>query len=235
MTENTASPAAWAAADAPDQLAGAQYFIDGVGAVTLNQAGAALTDARRWMDRLGETLDRSYVGATWASLLVRHPWLRQLRVRLWAEHEYDDEGGAYLSYYNSVSHVAVEPSRCVPEVLCIDEQADHELIEDYVSDEISAFDGDAFRCLGLSAAGAEVTYIISRSELDELVARVPFAVRMLSPCCSPAGSQRIPATPVECLTGPLRPPPTPHISSEVRGGFFEPESGYDDAMLSNRA
>ena len=169
MTESAASPAGWAAADAPDQLAGAQYFIDGAGAVTLNQAGAALTEARRWMDSLAEALDRSYTGATWASLLVRHPWLRQLRVRLWAEHEYDDEGGAYLSYYNSVSHVAVEPGHCVPEVLCIDDQADHELIEDYMSDEISMFDDDAYRGLGLSAAGVEVTYIISRSELDELV------------------------------------------------------------------
>ncbi|MEN9630502.1 MAG: hypothetical protein RJA10_3730 [Pseudomonadota bacterium] len=78
-----------------------------------------------------------------------------------------------LSFYSSVSHVVLEPGQGVPEVLCTEGQGDHDLIEDDLWSEISEFDGDAFACLGLSAADIEVSYIISRSKLDKLLALGP--------------------------------------------------------------
>lgn len=171
MTSQACSLEALTPARALEQFAGAQYLVDAAGAVILASPGAQLAEARRALADVCETLDRSYVGATWASLFLRRRWVRRFKVRLWAEHEYDDEGGTYLSYYNSVSDVLLEPSQAVPEELCTEGQPDHELLEGDLWAEISAFDGDAFQCLGLTVAGAELTRVMRRDHLDGLLSQ----------------------------------------------------------------
>jgi len=153
-----------------DQLGDAQYLVLANGQVTLNESGLRVEQVRNRVEQVTFTMDRSLAGAMWAELFLRCPWLSALTVRLWSEPEYDDEGGAYLSFHNCVRGVAYVAGEVVPAELCKGAEPDDDLVEEQLEGDIDKFDVEGHQALAGGRFGAiELTRVISRDRLAGLL------------------------------------------------------------------
>jgi hypothetical protein len=153
-----------------EQFEGAQYLVHRTGQVSLNESGLRLEQVRNRVEQLAVTMDRSLAGAMWAELFLRYPWLSALTVQLWSEPEYDDEGGAYLTFHNSVSGVAYVPGEVVPADLSKDDGPDDGLVEDQLEGDIDEFDAEAHQALAGGRSGAvDLSRALSRDRLVGLL------------------------------------------------------------------
>lgn len=153
-----------------EQFEGAQYLAHQSGEIALNESGVRFSQVRNRLEHLAVAMDRSLAGAMWADLFLRCPWLADLTVRLWSEPEFDDEGGMYLSFHNSVSDVTFIAGEAVPAELCSDDGPDDDLVMEHLEDDIDEFDAEAHQALAGGRTGAvDLTRVISRGRLAGLL------------------------------------------------------------------
>ncbi|AXV94633.1 hypothetical protein GO300_01040 [Ralstonia solanacearum] len=145
------------------------YFISD-GALQLNAVGQEFNQLHARVEREAAQLACSWTGAFLASILVAAPWLAAFDLRITASHEYDDQGGTFLSYSSAVSEVRTVEGVTLPDTVVDDDGAfDEGLAADTLTDRFDACERDIFVTLAEDAA-TELTVEVRREPVAALLA-----------------------------------------------------------------
>ncbi|API73564.1 hypothetical protein [Ralstonia pseudosolanacearum] len=114
------------------------------GRLQLNEAGQAFNELRARIEHEAAQLDRSWAGAFLASILIAEPWLAAFDLNITVSHEYDDQGGTFLSYSSAVSEVRTVEGVTLPDTMVDDGAFDEDLAANYLTEQFDACERDIY-------------------------------------------------------------------------------------------
>ncbi|WP_353627684.1 hypothetical protein ABNQ24_06880 [Ralstonia pseudosolanacearum] len=145
------------------------YLVSG-GQLQLNAAGQEHKRLKARLDSEAERLAQSWTGAFLASILVAEPWLAAFDLRITASHEYNDQGGTFLSYSSATSEVRTVEGVTLPDTVVDDDGAfDEDLAADYLTEQFNACERDILVTLAHDDA-TELTVEVRRGPMAALLA-----------------------------------------------------------------
>ncbi|WP_247539137.1 hypothetical protein [Ralstonia pseudosolanacearum] len=115
------------------------------GQLQLNAAGQEHKRLKAQLDSEAERLAQSWTGAFLASIFAAEPWLAGFDLRITASHEYDDQGGTFLSFSSTVLAVLVVDGTTLPDTVVDDDGGfDEDLAADYLTEQFDAYERDVY-------------------------------------------------------------------------------------------
>jgi len=124
--------------------------------------------------RTTEAMERAWAGARIAGVFRQWPWLAALKVSLYPESTYDDQGGNYRTVSVMVSGLETVAEAQLPELLN-DSEFDLDVAADILQDELqddagslysALMDDDSYEDFDLSVRREQLGRLLERPEVD---------------------------------------------------------------------